>query len=125
MVAQYLERGQGFCIVDPAGSLVSSVLRYLIPAGREDDVVVLDLNDLVYPAPLSPLYRPAGFSDEAAVSMLMSVMAKVDKDMAFREMSDTLHMALRTLVVDPEANLLDVQRLFEDDGFRQRLVVRG
>ena len=125
MVAQYLERGQGFCIVDPAGSLVSSVLRYLIPAGREDDVVVLDLNDLVYPAPLSPLYRPDGFPDEAAVSMLMSVMAKVDKDMAFREMSDTLHMALRTLVVDPEANLLDVQRLFEDDGFRQRMVVQA
>ncbi len=122
MVAQYLALQQGVLIIDPAGPLVTHVLRYHIPPGRENDVIVIDLNNIKHPAPLSPLYRPKGFSEDVAIDMLMSVMAKVDPDMTFKEMSDTMHMIVLTLAADPEANLLDVQRLLDDGAYRQRLI---
>lgn len=125
MVAQYLALQQGVLVIDPAGSLVTNILRYHIPPGRENDVVVLDLNNIKYPAPLSPLYRPKGFSEDVAIDMLMSVMAKIDPDMTFKEMSDTMHMIVLTLAADPEANLLDVQRLLDDVAYRQRLIEKA
>jgi len=122
MVSQYLALNRGLCVIDPHGQLVTNILRYHIPRGREADVVVLDFADLVHPAALNPLYRPGEISGDIATDMVMSVMSTVYDDFAFREMSDTLHMALTTLSADPEATLLDVQRLFDDVAYRQRLV---
>ncbi len=124
MVAEYLALERGVCVVDPHGQLVANILRYHIPAGREDDVVILDFSNQDYPAPLNPLSRPDAVSGDIATDRVMAVMTRVYDDFAFHEMADTLHMALMTLAADREATLLDIQRLFDDAGYRNRLVAR-
>src|SRR5690606_32295158 len=84
----------------------------------------LDCGDLEHPPALNPLYRPSSIAVDVAADMMMSVMSKVYDDFAFREMADTLHMALMTLLAADAPTLLDIPRVFADAAFRRALVTR-
>lgn len=124
MARQDMAAGLGVCFLDPHRSSYSNLVRYGIPAGREGDVVLLDCGDLEHPPALNPLYRPSSIAVDVAADMMMSVMSKVYDDFAFREMADTLHMALMTLLAADAPTLLDIPRVFADAAFRRALVTR-
>ncbi len=49
-----IEQGRGVGVLDPHGTLIDDILRRM-PAGRADDLVILDPTDIERPVPFNPL----------------------------------------------------------------------
>lgn len=123
MIHADIQAGRGVAVIDPKAHLVRDILQTSIPPEREDDVVVLDVADLDYPPPLNLLAVPEGFEERSnAVEMLLAVFEKLYPDFGGTRMADTFSMAVQTLWKEGTPTLLDVERLFEDVTYRQRLV---
>ena len=54
LIKQDLEAGYGVCVLDPHGDLTVDVLA-LMPAHREQDVILLDMQDTKHPFAFDPL----------------------------------------------------------------------
>ncbi len=124
MLAQDISRGSGVAVIDPHGDLVRDILQRSIPRHREEDVVVWDLAELEHPPPLNLLSIPEQFDRAEAASQVMRIFEKIEPDGDFggREMADTMTMALQTVMADDTPTIRDVNRLFEDAGYRWTLI---
>jgi hypothetical protein len=122
LIHQDIEAGRGVAVIDPHGQLVDSIIRVSIPTHREQDVVILDLAEYDHPIPLNPF---RGTSDHTAIIRLSTILNRLYPDLAqLVQTSDALENALLTLQADPDATLLDIDRLFLDADFRQTLLAR-
>lgn len=114
--------GHGVLVVDPKRTLADDVLRSL-PASQRHRVCVLDPSDAEHPVGINPLAARRG-DREAAVATVFSVMHRVWADSWGIRSADLLHQGLRSLLVDPDATLIDLLPLFLDPSFRARIVAR-
>jgi hypothetical protein len=120
LIHQDILRGRGVVVIDPHGGLVRDILQCSIPPTREADVILLDLANTDYPIPLNLL---RGLHGEVATGRMVSVLDKVYDDLAtMPQTADALENALLTLQGDPQATLRDINRLFLDNAYRQRLL---
>lgn len=119
LIHQDIQAGRGVAVIDPHGNLVRDILRTSI-GQREQDVVVLDLNQHEHPIPLNPLRDLKG---EVAVERMVSILYTLYSDLAdMPQTADALENALFTLQSDPQATLRDVGRLFNDEKYRHLLL---
>lgn len=123
MVHADIADGRGVCVVDPHGDLVTHILRYSIPLGRENDVVVVDLSmevdEVRYPPPLNPIYKVA--KDELSHNFI-ATLRRLEPDFAGTQMEDYLSAALSTLGAEDYPTLQSVRRVIRDEAYRQSLL---
>ena len=123
LIHQDIATGLGVTVIDPHGDLVRDLLRTSIPPEREDDVVILDIADTQHPPALNLLATASADKSLTTAGELADILAMVYGDMRDAPRAkNTLTSALATIWQDDHATLLDVTRLFEEPGYRQRLV---
>lgn len=65
-VVKDMESGKGVAVIDPHGDMAEKLLRH-VPAGREQDVVYFNPDDLEYPIGLNLLELPSGLTGDDLV----------------------------------------------------------
>ncbi len=117
LLAQDLATGRGVALLDPHGDLAEAAIG-LLPTRRGDHLVYLDPADVD---------RPIGFNLLAAVpeeqrpfvaDRIVSAFHAIWPDFWGPRLEHILAHAVRTLMDVPEATLLSLPRLLQDEGFR-------
>ncbi len=130
MALEDIKQGKGICIIDPHGELVDKTLS-LIPENRYEDVIVFDPGDLSMPMGLNMLEYDFNRPEQKSfiVDELYNIMNKMyDMKTSGGPMFE-LYMknAILLLMEDARnepATLMEIQRLFTDDAFRERKLAR-
>ncbi|MCR4277579.1 MAG: type IV secretion system DNA-binding domain-containing protein [Candidatus Berkelbacteria bacterium] len=126
MIEQDMYNGKGLCFIDPLGDAVESLLKK-VPTHRANDVIVFDPSDTEYPIGLN----------------LLEYTKPEEKDFLIQEVIEIFYKLFdpnRTGIVGPQwehwarnaaltvmsrpggGSLIDLPRLFTDDGFREQSV---
>lgn len=125
LIHQDIDNGKGVAVIDPHGALVHSVLQCSIAAGREEDVVLFDMNDTECPIGLNLLAGPPGVPKETVASRALEVIRKMFADNWHTgRMERALYAAIISLMNFPEATLMDIERLFYDSDFRSQVLAK-
>ena len=112
--------GEGVAVFDPHGELVEHILP-TIPADRREDVLHLDLPNSKQPYRFNPLTGVPTASWPLAAAGLVEVFKKLWADSWGVRLEHVLRNALIALLEQPNSNLGDVLRLFDDDRYRRQV----
>lgn len=124
LIHQDIAAGRGVAVIDPHGQLIEDILECSIPDERKKDVVIFDLEDIQFPVGLS-FFNVSPYADEIdkekAHTEVMSVLKRMfAENWSSSRMEDTISVTISTLMEVPNANLMDIPRLFEDARFRKQ-----
>lgn len=134
-IAQAAAQEGGMVFIDPPGDNIPHVLR-LIPAHRQDDVVVIDLSDPLYSVGLNPLDVTLGRGRDKAIADLLETLSHIWLRSWGSRMENSFEFALRTaweanryLVESDKQNgpqrqytLLDILPLYTSESFCHSLL---
>jgi hypothetical protein len=109
-----MERG-GFVLIDPYGDLCEDALK-IVPPGRVEDVILVDLSDSMASIGLNPLDVTLGRGRDKTISNLLKILAHIWAVSWEAKMEDVFKMSLQTLF---EANKTLVARN-QQDGPKQQ-----
>ena len=125
MAHQDIKAGKGVGVIDPHGDLVKEILSSSIPHSREQDVVLLDVEDREHVIGLNLLATPQSVPLELAAGQALSVIRHLFAEQwSATRMEDALYAALIALMSTRDATLLDIPRLFNSDEFREGVLER-
>ena len=130
MALEDIRQGKGVCIIDPHGELVDKTLS-LIPEHRYDDVIVFDPADVATPMGLNMLEYDFGRPEQKSfiVDELYGIMDKLydmktsGGPMFELYMKNAILLLMEDAPNEP-ATLMEIQRLFTDDAYRERKLAR-
>jgi hypothetical protein len=115
-----IEAGRGGVAIDPKSDLVESVLQRAKPE-HADRIVVLDAGDDTRPVAGLDVLR--GGDLDARADTLIRTFKAMFPEWGIR--SETFgRLGIRTLSETPGATLMDLGRLFADEGYRRAAVAR-
>jgi hypothetical protein len=121
LVVQDMEAGRGCLVLDGKGDLARDVLAR-VPAGRREDVIVLDPG---VPLPMPGLRVFARGSDpELTADLVLGIFRELFADSWGVRSDKWLRAGLVTLAHDKAATLADLPLLFSDDRYRRELTGR-
>lgn len=123
LISDDIQKNRGIGLVDPHGDLVADVLQR-IPKARTNDVILFD--PAQHPIAFNPLACSRPEQRPLVAAGVLSAMKKVfavDETSAPR-MLYILRNVLLALVEQPQATLLDVQRMLTEPAFRRQVVSR-
>ncbi|MEI6296873.1 MAG: DUF87 domain-containing protein [bacterium] len=129
MIKQDLANGKGICVMDPHGELVNEIMAY-IPKERINDVIYFNPGDMSRPMGLNMLEYDFNRPEEKTfiVNEIQSIFSKLFSEESMGPMFQLyMRNALQLLMEDAPnepCSLLEVLRLFTDDGFRERKLAR-
>ncbi len=125
LIIQDLFNNLGLCVLDPHGDLIVDILG-CIPAKREHDVMLLDLQDTAHPfafdlfAGIDPT-NPASLT--TGRERVVAVFKKTWGDSSWGpRLEDLLSNSVLTLLSNPGTTLSDFPDLLTDASVRERLV---
>lgn len=120
MIRQDLKNGDGFCVIDPHGSLIEDILPF-IPRERADDVIYFNPADMERPMGLNLLEAKTDEEKDMVALDAMNIMIKLfDEEIFGPRIQDYFRNGCLTLMDDPEGGALtDIVRLFTDDDFQR------
>ena len=121
MINQDSASGNGFCLIDPHGDLVESVLPH-IPRERADDVILFDPGDLSRPMGLNILEAYTPDEKEFMAQEALAIFIKMfGEEIMGPRLQHYFRNGCLTLMDDDEegATLLDLPRLFTDDSWQK------
>lgn len=122
LIKQDIENGEGLCVIDPHGELVSKVLAY-IPPNRQKDVILFDPGDIERPMGLNLLEfnRP-----EQKTFVINEMIDIFDKLYDMRQVGGPMfeqymRNAMLLVMAHPESGstLLEISRVLSDPDFRK------
>jgi len=116
MLVQDIQRGQGFCLIDPHGDLVERL--YLLCRKR---AVYFNVPDPKQPYGYNPLKRVGANKRTLAAAGALDVFKKMWSDAWGSRMEHILRNALLALLDQPSATLPDLLRLLRDEEFRKQV----
>lgn len=122
LITQDLAAGRAVVVIEPKGDLIADVLAR-IPAGRLDDVVLLDPTDSERPVGLNPLAL-GGRSPELAADQLLGLFHALYSAHWGPRTQDILGASLLTLARIPGMTLAALPVLLSDARFRRQVVPR-
>ncbi|MDZ4284883.1 MAG: type IV secretion system DNA-binding domain-containing protein, partial [Patescibacteria group bacterium] len=121
MAVQDIKNGEGFAFVDPHGKSADLLLDY-IPPERVKDVLYFAPFDLEYPIAFNVMEDVGYDKRHLVVSGLMAAFKKIWVDVWSARMEYILQNTLLALLEYPGATLLDVNRMYTDKRFREKVV---
>lgn len=129
MAVADIEAGKGVAVIDPHGDLIDGILKN-IPKNRVKDVVVFDPGELSRPLGLNMLeYDPKRPEEKTfIINEMQGIFNKLFTAESMGPMFEQyMRNALLLLMDDPSerATLMEVQRVFTDAEFRNRLLVKA
>lgn len=122
LMAQDLDCGRGFMLIDPHGDLVERTLD-MVPAKRVHDTLYFNPADTGHPIAFNVLDL-IGLSPELMTSGILGALRKTWPDFWGPRMEYVLRSSILTLLEFPGATLLDLHRLLVDGSFRQDVIKR-
>jgi hypothetical protein len=119
-IAQDILNGYGVAVIDPHGSLVEDLLRSGILLKRAKDVVLIDLNDSNYPAPLNP-FALRQTPDEVlrVIAIIESLFEGTEQQV---QTASFLRAALQLLSQQTDVTMKDIAYLFLDKEYRSQML---
>ncbi len=121
LMRQDVTYGHGFCLIDPQGKLVQSMLDF-IPEERMRDVIVLDPTDGDFPVSFNPFANvPADVRHHVVQGMVEAMAQQFGASWSHR-IEHVLRLTLLALLDYPEATLHGVISLLTDAPFRSRII---
>lgn len=121
MAISDIERGNGFCIIDPHGDIAENILNY-IPQDRIEDVIYFNPADIEYPIAFNPLKNVHPNFHHLVASGLISTFKKIWADNWGPRLEHILRFSLLTLLQYKKGTLLDIQPLLTDSEFRNMVL---
>ncbi len=121
MAAQDILNGNGMAFIDPHGSAVETLLRY-IPKERIDDVIYFAPFDLDHPVSFNIMEDVGPDKRHLVVSGLMGAFKKIWKDQWSSRMEYILTNTLLALIEFPGSTLLDVNVMLTNKIFRKKVL---
>lgn len=123
LIHQDIAAGRGVAVMDPHGTLIDNILAASIPEERLSEVVLLECGNSEYPVPLNPFRVPEGIAVETAYNYLYWVLRKIYAGIWLEGQTNrVIQHVLRTLLCDPGATPLDIERLLIHGGYRASLI---
>jgi len=116
---QDIDDGEGVTVIDPHGDLAEAIID-CIPTARTHDVCYLNVSDVVRPVGFNPLANVPLERRALAASGIVSAFRHLWSDSWGPRTEHLLYHGVRTLLDVPQSSLLDLPRLYTDDGFLQR-----
>lgn len=130
MAIEDIKAGKGVCIIDPHGEDAEAVLG-AVPRERIEDVVIFDPADLERPAAMNMLEYDLNKPEQKSfiVQELFNIFDKLyDMKVAggpmFEQYFKNAILLLMEDMKNEPATLMEVQRVFTDDDYRNRKVAR-
>jgi hypothetical protein len=121
MVISDIERGNGFCVIDPHGDIAEDLLHY-IPENRIQDVIYFNPADIEFPIGFNPIRNIHPTHYNLVASGIISTFKKIWAESWGPRMEYILRYALLTLLEARKCSLLDIQPLLTDQSFRNNLL---
>ena len=126
MFEQDMQAGRGCCFVDPLGDAIEDLLGK-IPANRHQDVILFDPADTEYPVGLNLLEWQTpdqrDFLIQEAIQIFYKLFDPTQMGIVGPQWEHWFRNAALTVMNQPGGGtLIDVPRIFTDDGFRTRLI---
>ena len=130
MALDDIKNGKGVCVIDPHGEDAEALLSS-IPQNRLDDVVIFDPSDLTKPLGMNMLEYDLNKPEEKTfiVNELFNIFDKLyDMKVAggpmFEQYTKNAILLLMEDMVNEPATLMEIQRVFTDDDYRERKLMR-
>lgn len=117
---QDIERGEGVCVIDPHGDLVSDLLDH-IPEHRVSDTIYFNVSDRAHPIGLDMLNARSEAEIEILTDDLITTFRRLTESWGER-METILRYSFNTLLRTPGATFLDLQKLLTNEGWRSSVV---
>lgn len=117
-----IQNGEGCCLLDPHGDLADEVLKF-VPKERVKDVVYINPIDKDFPIGFNPLEPVSDYQLRQHISTFFIAIFK--KLLAFNwnpRMEHVMRYITLALLETPDSNVLGIQRMLSDAGFRQRVI---
>jgi hypothetical protein len=115
--------GEGVAVIDPHGDLAEDILD-AIPRSRINEVCYLDAGETEYPVGFNPATRIAPARRALAASGIVAAFKHLWSDSWGPRLEHFLYHGVAALISREHATLIDLARLYTDDRFRDRVVVR-
>ncbi len=121
MAISDIERGNGFCVIDPHGDVAETLLKY-IPHDKKEDVIYFNPADLDHPIAFNPIKNVHPNFYYLVCSGLLSTFKKIWSESWGPRLEHILRFSLLTLLEYRNATLLDIQPLLTNKEFRNEVL---
>jgi hypothetical protein len=122
MAIQDIKNGEGLCVIDPHGDLITDILAQ-VPKERAEDVILFEPFDMDRPMGLNMLEVDSEEQKDFAVQEMISIFYKLVTDPAMLGpmFEHNMRNAMLTLMADDEhpGTIADVPRIFTDTEFQK------
>ena len=116
-----ISRGEGVAVIDPHGDLALDILD-AIPRARINDVCYLDVTDVERPVGFNPATRIAPDRRALAAAGIVSAFKHLWADSWGPRLEHFLFHGVAALISRRHATLIDLPRVYTDDGFREQIL---
>jgi energy-coupling factor transporter ATP-binding protein EcfA2 len=118
-----IHAGEGTAIIDPHGDLALDILDR-IPRSRINDVCYLDAAETERPVGFNPATRVAPERRALAASGMVAAFKHLWSDSWGPRLEYFLYHGIAALISRQHATLIDLPRLYTDDAFRDRVLLK-
>jgi len=122
---QDIKRGEGVAVIDPHGADIDELLQE-IPPERIEDVILFDAADTERPLGINLLEAQTDEEKNMIINAFIALLYKLYDPNKQGIMGPLLERAIRnvmlTAMVDPEATMVDVLRLFIDESYSKKFL---
>ena len=120
MIYSDILAGKGVGVIDPHGDLADRVLDF-IPSHRTNDVVIIDPSDREFPVAFNMLDNLDPSLNSIVASGLVGIFKKLYAESWGPRLEHILRNTIFTLLGYPNATMLGITRILQDDDFRQKV----
>lgn len=125
MILQDIRNGEGMAVVDPHGDLIEEVLPR-IPPERAEDVILFDPADLERPMGLNIMEADNEEQKHFVVASIIGLFYKLydpnQTGIIGPRLEHAIRNAMLTVMSEPGATFIEVQRVLTDSSFVQELL---
>ncbi|MBI5733183.1 ATP-binding protein [Candidatus Jorgensenbacteria bacterium] len=121
MIRQDIAYGYGFCLIDPHGDVINTILDF-VPESRVDDVVIIDPADAGYPVSFNPLANVDPQFKHQLTQGLIEVMEKQFGANWTPRLEHVFRFTCLALLDYPHATMRGMISMLTDRNYRQKVV---
>lgn len=118
-----IEAGQSCCLVDPHGDLAEAIVD-AVPRWRTHDVCYLNVADTDYPVGFNPFAGVPPERHALAAAGIVASLKNLFPESWGPRLEHFLFNGVAALFATPRPTILDLPRLYTDEGYRERVLRR-